>query len=57
MAGASIEATLELWASSLRKVKSLMRPLFALERAAVKRRIGLTPVSWSAERLGSDDLI
>jgi SRSO17 transposase len=35
MAGASIEATLELWASSLRKVKSLMRPLFAQERAAV----------------------
>ena len=35
MAGASIEATLELWASSLREVKSLMRPLFAQERAAV----------------------
>ncbi len=35
MAGASIEATLELWASSLRKVKSLLRPLFAQERAAV----------------------
>ena len=35
MSGASIEATLELWASSLRKVKSLLRPLFAQERAAV----------------------
>jgi hypothetical protein len=35
MAGASIEATLELWASSLREVKRLMRPLFAQERAAV----------------------
>ena len=35
MARASIEATLELWASSLREVKSLMRPLFAQERAAV----------------------
>ena len=35
MAGASIEATLALWASSLREVKSVMRPLFAQERAAV----------------------
>src|ERR1700689_2752098 len=35
MAGASIEATLGLWASSLRKEKSLMRQLFAQERAAV----------------------
>src|SRR6202161_366990 len=35
MAGASIEATLELWASALRKGKSLLRPLFAQERAAV----------------------
>src|SRR3954453_12537403 len=35
MTGASIEATLELWASSLRKVKSRMRPLFAQERAVL----------------------
>ena len=35
MAGASIETTLELWAASLRDVKSRMRPLFAQERAAV----------------------
>lgn len=35
MAGASIETTLELWASSLREVKARMRPLFAQERAAV----------------------
>ena len=34
MAGASIEATLELWASSLRDVKERMRPLFAQERVA-----------------------
>ena len=33
--GASIETTLELWASSLREVKSRMRPLFAQERAAL----------------------
>jgi SRSO17 transposase len=35
MAGASIETTLELWASSLRDVKARMRPLFGQERAAV----------------------
>ena len=34
MAGASIEATLELWASSLRDVKERMRPLFTQERVA-----------------------
>jgi len=34
MSGASIEATLELWASSLREVKRRMRPLFAQDRAA-----------------------
>lgn len=35
MTGLSIEATLELWASSLRDVKSRMRPLFTQERVAV----------------------
>lgn len=35
MSGASIETTLELWASSLRDVKARMRPLFAQERGAV----------------------
>ena len=34
MAGASIEATLELWASSLRDVKARMHPLFTQERVA-----------------------
>lgn len=34
MAGASIEATLELWASSLRDVKARMRSLFTQERIA-----------------------
>jgi SRSO17 transposase len=34
MTGASIETTLESWASSLRGVKRRMRPLFAQERAA-----------------------
>jgi SRSO17 transposase len=34
MAGASIEATLELWASSLRDVKERMRPLFTQKRVA-----------------------
>jgi len=34
MSGASIEATLELWASSLGEVKRRVRPLFAQDRAA-----------------------
>jgi SRSO17 transposase len=34
MAGASIEATLELWASSLRNVKARVRSLFTQERVA-----------------------
>ena len=34
MAGASIETTLELWASSLREVKGRIRPLFSQERVA-----------------------
>ncbi len=33
--GASIETTLELWASSLRDVKARLRPLFTQERVAV----------------------
>jgi hypothetical protein len=35
VSGASIETTLELWASSLREVKTRMRPLFKQERMAV----------------------
>ena len=34
MSGASVEATLELWASSLREAKARMRPLFTQERVA-----------------------
>ena len=34
MSGASIETTLELWASALREVKARMRPLFLQERMA-----------------------
>ena len=34
MGGASVEATLELWASELRTVKARMRPLFTQERVA-----------------------
>jgi SRSO17 transposase len=34
LSGVSIEATLELWASSLRDVKARMRPLFSQERVA-----------------------
>ena len=35
MTGASIETTLELWASSLREVKKRMRPLFEQNRTAL----------------------
>ena len=34
MAGGSVEATLELWAASLRDVKGRMRPSFTQERMA-----------------------
>ena len=34
MSGVSIEATLELWASSLREAKARIRPLFTQERVA-----------------------
>ena len=34
MKATSIEATLELWASSLRDVKARIRPLFTQERVA-----------------------
>jgi SRSO17 transposase len=34
MAGASVETTLELWASSLREVKVRIRPLFSQQRVA-----------------------
>jgi SRSO17 transposase len=34
MAGGSVEATLDLWASSLRDVKARIRPLFTQERVA-----------------------
>ena len=34
MSGASVETTLELWASSLRDAKARMRPLFTQERVA-----------------------
>ena len=35
MMGASIETTLDLWASSLREVKKRMRPLFEQDRTAL----------------------
>ena len=34
MSGASIEATLELWAASLREVKARLRPLLTQDRVA-----------------------
>lgn len=41
MTGASIETTLELWASSLREVKGRMRPLFTQERVAASANLFL----------------
>ncbi len=38
MTEASIETTLELWASSLREVKTRMRPLFSQERIAASAK-------------------
>lgn len=39
MSGASVETTLELWASCLRDVKARMRPLFGGVRMAVAATI------------------
>jgi len=41
MSGASIETTLELWASSLRDVKARMRPLFGHSRVATSANLFL----------------
>ena len=41
MTGASIETTLELWASSLREVKGRIRGLFTQERVAVSAHLFL----------------
>ncbi|MET4898438.1 IS701 family transposase, partial [Sphingomonadaceae bacterium jetA1] len=41
MAGASIEATLELWATSLRDVKARMRSLFTQDRVAASASLFL----------------
>lgn len=41
MTGASIETTLELWASSLREVKGRIKPLFSQERVAVSASLFL----------------
>src|SRR5258707_9377784 len=44
MTGASIEATLELWASSLRDVKARIRSLFTQERVAASAGLVLDGV-------------
>ena len=49
MSGASIEETLELWATSLREVKGRMRPLFTQERVAASAGLfldGLLGEEW-----------
>src|SRR6202051_4583013 len=49
MAGASIETTLELWASSLRDVKARIRPRYTQERVAASAGLFLDGV-WGDER-------
>src|ERR1700682_2522041 len=44
MTGASIETTLELWASSLRDIKGRIRPLFTQERVAASASLFLDGV-------------
>jgi hypothetical protein len=50
MAAASIETTLELWASSLRAVKARIRPLFTQERVAVSAGLFLDGVLGNESR-------
>src|SRR5208282_4994710 len=50
MAGASIETTLELWASSLRDVKVRMRPLFGQERVAASAGLFLDGLLGNEQR-------
>ena len=50
MTGASIEATLELWASSLREVKRRIRPLFTQERVAASAGLFLDGLLGEEER-------
>lgn len=50
MAGASIEATLELWASSLRDVKGRIRPLFRQERVAASAGLFLNGLLGNEQR-------
>src|SRR6476469_8176782 len=50
MAGASVETTLELWASSLRDVKARMRPLFTQQRVAASASLFLDGLLGSEPR-------
>ena len=50
MAGASIETTLELWASALRDVKARMRPLFTQERVAASAGLFLDGLLGTEQR-------
>jgi len=50
MTGASIKATLELWASPLADVKARMRPLFSQKRVAVSAGLFLDGVLGTERR-------
>src|SRR3954451_10482922 len=50
MSAASLETTLELWASSLREVKERMRPLFTQQRVAASASLFLDGLLGSEPR-------
>ena len=50
MSGASIETTLELWASSLREAKQRIRPLFTQDRVAASAGLFLDGLVQTAKR-------
>jgi hypothetical protein len=51
MTGASIETTLELWASSLRNIKSRIGPLFTQDRVAASAGLFLDGLLVNADRI------
>ena len=56
MAAGSVEATLELWASSLRDVKARIRPLFQQARMATSASLFLDALLGPERRAAQDGL-
>ena len=57
MAWASMETTLELWASSLREVKTRIRPLFTQERVAASAGLFLDGLLGDERRKSLSEII